>query len=308
MTGHHHAPHIPAPADRAPPPKLIAILCIVVMAGAGWLALGLMAADAARSGADAGLFDIWPNRGSFPGSFIAALCRPTFGSAASAGGAALLLAMWSAMVLAMMLPTAAPMVMTYAEIAETAARKGEQVASPVALIGGYAIVWLLFAFTGTVLQLLLIRTASLDPAVTTASGLLTGALFLGAGIYQFSALKRACLTQCQRPFPFFFANWTTNPGGVFRLGVRQGITCVGCCWAMMFLMFAVGTMNVVWMAALGIVMTIEKIGHGLRFSRAVGVVLVTIGVAVLAGSIAAHWPAHAFFLSPSFAPSGVTRV
>ena len=76
------------------------------------------------------------------------------------------------------------------------------------------------------------------------------------------------MTQCQRPFPFFFANWTAEPRGVFRLGLRQGLYCLGCCWAMMLLMFAVGVMNVVWMAALGIVMTIEKLGTTTRFSRA----------------------------------------
>src|SRR5674536_190050 len=90
----------------------------------------------------------------------------------------------------------------------------------------------------------------------------SGAIFIGAGVYQFSALKHACLTQCQSPFPFFFANWANTPRGVFRLGVKQGLYCLGCCWAMMLVMFAVGVMNVIWMAALGMVMTFEKIGTG----------------------------------------------
>ena len=95
------------------------------------------------------------------------------------------------------------------------------------------------------------RPRWLDSGMASASGLFSGAIFIGAGVYQFSALKHACLTQCQNPFPFFFANWATTPRGVFRLGVKQGLYCLGCCWAMMLVMFAVGVMNVVWMAALG---------------------------------------------------------
>ena len=94
-------------------------------------------------------------------------------------------------------------------------------------------------------------------------------------------LKHACLTLCQRPFPFFFANWTTEPRGVFQLGLRQGLYCLGCCWAMMLVMFAAGAMNVVWMAALGVIMTIEKMTLTTRFSPAVGVVLVAIGLGVV---------------------------
>ena len=111
------------------------------------------------------------------------------------------------------------------------------------------------------------------------SALFSGAIFIGAGLYQFTSLKHACLTQCQRPFPFFFAHWQTTPRGVFRLGLQQGLYCLGCCWAMMLVMFAVGVMNVVWMAALGIVMTVEKMLSGPRFSQAVGVALIAIGVA-----------------------------
>jgi predicted metal-binding membrane protein len=109
-----------------------------------------------------------------------------------------------------------------------------------------------------------------------------------AGLYQFSALKHACLNKCQHPLPFFFANWTTRTGGVFRLGLRQGAYCLGCCWAMMLLMFAVGTMNIVWMAVLGIVMAAEKMATTDRLSRAVGAVLIAIGLALVVAE-AASW-------------------
>ena len=106
-----------------------------------------------------------------------------------------------------------------------------------------------------------------------------------AGLYQFSALKHACLAKCQRPFPFFFANWTTRPRGVFALGLRQGPYCLGCCWAMMLLMLAAGVMNIVWMAALGIVMAVEKMTTTARFSHAVGVAFVAIGVGLVGVSL-----------------------
>jgi predicted metal-binding membrane protein len=140
------------------------------------------------------------------------------------------------------------------------------------------------------LQLGLARLALLDPAMASASPLFSGAVFIGAGLYQFSALKHACVTQCQRPFPFFFANWTAQAHGVVRLGLRQGLYCLGCCWAMMLSMFAVGVMNVVWMAALGMVMTIEKLGSTTRFSRALGIVFIAAGAAFIVTAVAAHWP------------------
>jgi predicted metal-binding membrane protein len=128
--------------------------------------------------------------------------------------------------------------------------------------------------------------------MASASELFTGAIFVGAGLYQFSALKHACLTRCQQPFPFFFANWATTSRGVFRLGVKQGLYCLGCCWAMMVVMFAVGVMNVVWMAGIGIVMTVEKMLTGRRFTHSVGVALIAAGAVVVLAAFAAHWPAR----------------
>jgi predicted metal-binding membrane protein len=161
------------------------------------------------------------------------------------------------------------------------------------LIAAFTAVWFGFALAASVLQAALVAAALLDPSLRIAGGLLSAATFLAAGAYQFSALKHACLTRCRQPFPFFFANWTAQPIGVFRLGLRQGVYCVGCCWAMMLLMLAVGIMNVAWMATLGIVMAIEKLGSGLRFTRLVGAVLTAIGVVVVVWSIGAHWPAPA---------------
>jgi predicted metal-binding membrane protein len=273
----HDLSHLPPAASRLGAafarPKVLAAICVLTLAGLGWLALGLL----------------FSGMGAFE-----ALCRPLAASAAwSAGGFAIVALMWGAMTLAMMLPSAAPMILTYAEIAETAARKGERIVSPFMLAAGYTLVWLGFAAVATLAQFLFTRAALLDSGMQSASGLFSGAIFIGAGVYQFSALKHACLTQCQRPFPFFFAHWATTPRGVFRLGVRQGLYCLGCCWAMMLVMFAVGVMNVIWMAALGVLMTVEKIGTGRRFSHVVGAASIAVGIAFALAALAAHWPVRA---------------
>jgi predicted metal-binding membrane protein len=250
-------------------PRRIALGCVAALTALGWLAFGLMSAGSPLN---------WQ-----------ALCQP----GVTGGWSDLVLAapMWMAMTLAMMLPTAGPMILTYAEIADTAARKREPVVSPLILAAGYVAVWFGFAFVAAALQFALARAGLLDGG--SVGRLVGGTIFLGAGLYQFSALKQACLSICQRPFPFFFSNWTTETSGVLRLGLRQGMLCLGCCWAMMLVMFAVGIMNVVWMAALGIVMTVEKIGTGKRFTYSVGVALIAIGVGLVGLAVAAHWPGRA---------------
>ena len=283
-------------------PVPIAVACLVALTAFGWLYLAMMVAgwaargDAGALGPGMSLIDLLTGRADadqIGRALIEVLCRPSFGSQASsqtAGEAALVLAMWVAMTLAMMLPTAAGMIVTYAQIADTAARKGEPAASPLVLTAGYVAVWLGFAVVAATLQVALTHAALLDAAMASASPLFSGAVFIGAGAYQFTALKHACVTRCQRPFPFFFANWSSEPRGIFRLGVRQGLSCVGCCWATMLAMFAVGVMNVVWMAALGAVMTVEKMALTTRFSRAVGGVFIAIGAVFIAAAVAAHWP------------------
>jgi predicted metal-binding membrane protein len=254
-------------------PKAIAAGCVIIIAGLGWFYLALLIAAPASS---------WF-------ATVQALCRTLPEGAWSFSAAAVTASMWSAMTLAMMLPSASPMILTYAEIAETAARKSERIVSPLVIAAGYASVWLVFSLLATVIQIVLTRAALLNTGITSASEILAGAIFIGAGVYQFSALKHACLTHCQNPFPFFFTNWATTPGGVFRLGVEQGLYCLGCCWAMMMVMFAVGAMNVAWMAGLAAVMTIEKLLTGRRFAHGVGVALIVVGTGIAVSGFAAQW-------------------
>ena len=254
-------------------PKAVAAGCVIILAGLGSFYLALLIAAPAGS---------WF-------AMMQAFCRTLPEGAWSFSAAAVTASMWGAMTLAMMLPSAAPMILTYAEIAETAARKSERIVSPLVIAAGYASVWLVFSLLATAMQIVLARAALLDTGITSASGIFAGAIFIGAGVYQFSALKHACLTHCQNPFPFFFTNWATTRGGVFRLGIKQGLYCLGCCWAMMLVMFAVGVMNVVWMAGLAAVMTIEKLQSGRRFAHGVGGVLIAVGTGIVASAFAAHW-------------------
>lgn len=254
-------------------PKTIAAGCVVVIVGLGWLFVALLTVTPGSSWLAA----------------MQALCRTVPEGAWNFSATAIAVAMWSAMTLAMMLPSAAPMILTYAEIAETAARKGERIVSPLMIAAGYASVWLLFSIAASAIQIVLTRAALLDPDPTSTGRFLAALILIGVGLYQFSGLKHACLARCQHPFPFFFSNWATTRRGVFRLGIWQGLYCLGCCWAMMLAMFAVGVMNVAWMAALAVVMTIEKLQTGRRFAHAVGVALITIGLCVAASAFAAQW-------------------
>jgi predicted metal-binding membrane protein len=254
-------------------PRAIALACVAVLVAAGWIYLGLVLAGETARG------------------FLSALCQPLYGAEDLSATALLLtLAMWCAMALAMMLPTAAPMILTYADLAETAARKGEPAASPIVLAAGYIAVWFAAAVALAALQAVLARFGLLDNLISVASPLFAGALFLLAGVYQFSALKHACVTQCQHPFRFFFANWTADPRGVFRLGLRQGRYCLGCCWAMMLLMFAIGVMSVFWMAMLGAIMASEKVAATTRFSKVLGALFCLIGFAIVVSAMIERWP------------------
>ncbi len=191
--------HLPPAAGRLGAvfarPKALAIACVLALAGLGWLYLALLVANMGGAigalGPGMAVLDLVPRA-------IAALCRPTFGLAMpegvwGAGGFAVVALMWAAMMLAMMLPSASPMILTYAEIAETAARKGERIVSPLLIAAGYTVVWLGFAAVATLAQFILTRAALLDAGMASASGLFSGAIFIGAGLYQFSALKHACL-------------------------------------------------------------------------------------------------------------------
>ncbi|RWA76914.1 MAG: DUF2182 domain-containing protein [Mesorhizobium sp.] len=210
-----------------------------------------------------------------------ALClapAPLAGSAAAQALAFVL--MWFLMAVAAMLPSAAPMIRTYCEIADTARTKGEPVVHPLVLVAGYLATWLAASVAFAALTLAVHGFAAgrvLDPAV----GLAGAAALTIAGLFQFSGLKQACLKKCRNPFSILFANWSVIPARIFGLGAEQGIWCLGCCWALMLVMFAVGVMNIFWMALIGLFTLIEKQTTGRVASQVAGAILLVWAAALL---------------------------
>lgn len=215
-----------------------------------------------------------------------ALClspAPLDGSVGQQAGA--LVAMWFLMAIATMLPSAAPMIRTYCEIADTARIKGEPVVHPLALVAGYLSVWLAASAMFAALTFASHAFASSDGLLDPAIGIAGALALLIAGLYQFSGLKEACLKKCRNPFSILFSNWSARPARIFRLGLAQGIWCLGCCWALMLVMFAVGVMNVFWMALIGLFTLIEKQTASRVPTRLAGAILLVWAAALLVVSL-----------------------
>jgi predicted metal-binding membrane protein len=183
--------------------------------------------------------------------------------------------MWAVMMAAMMLPSALPMIVAFARLGE---RNGEPSRARV-FVAAYLLVWAGFSAVATVLQWVLQAADWVDPMIVSTSPLLSGALLVIAGVYQFTPLKKVCLNSCRTPVGFLLGEWRTGVGGAFRMGLRHGLFCAGCCWAVMALLFVGGVMNLPWIAALSIVVAIEKlVPHGERIAIVLGVVLIVAGV------------------------------
>lgn len=196
------------------------------------------------------------------------------------GHALVVMLMWVAMMAAMMLPSAAPMVLLHAAMARQRAGARAPAGLSAAFVLGYLAVWSLFSVAATALQYALERLALLSPMMQTTSLVLAGAIFIAAGIYQWTALKRVCLQHCRSPFAFVMAHWRDGPRGAFGMGARHGAACLGCCWLLMALLFIGGVMNLGWIAGIAVFVAIEKLapaGHWL--SRAAGALLVAWGFA-----------------------------
>ncbi|WP_346154948.1 DUF2182 domain-containing protein, partial [Streptomyces labedae] len=147
------------------------------------------------------------------------------------------------------------------------------------LLGGYLLIWSGFAVLATGTQLALAGAGLLTPLGESASVWLTAALVMGAGAYQFSTLKEACLSKCRRPLTFFMQHWDEGP---WRMGLRLGAVCLGCCWALMLLAFIGGTMNLLWMGGAMVLMMLEKLPTiGTVMTRPLGYGLIALGVALV---------------------------
>jgi predicted metal-binding membrane protein len=186
--------------------------------------------------------------------------------------------MWTVMMVAMMLPSATPMILRYARIGRATAFDTNPIGRTGWFAAGYLLVWFGFAFAATNAQWALERAALLTPMAST-SNVVGGILLIVAGLYQWSRFKDICLAHCQDT-PLFLQShggFRRNVLGALKLGVWHGALCVGCCWVLMTLLFVGGVMNVFWMAAIAILLFVEKTVRGHLVSRAVGAGLIVGG-------------------------------
>jgi len=198
---------------------------------------------------------------------------------------ALMLVMWWVMMVAMMLPSAAPMVLLFATVNRKSRQQGQPYGPTGFFAAGYLVAWGGFSLIAVFLQWGLERLTFLSPMMQTTSLYLGAGLLIGAGIYQLTPLKQACLRHCRSPLQFIAYHWRYGTGGALRMGLEHGLFCLGCCWVLMTLLFYGGVMNLWWIAGLAIYVLIEKLAPlGARLGRYTGGLLILWGVGVLVGS------------------------
>ncbi|HKB95411.1 MAG TPA: DUF2182 domain-containing protein, partial [Rhizomicrobium sp.] len=192
--------------------------------------------------------------------------------------------MWAVMMAGMMLPTAAPVVLLYARMGRQAQALAKPFAATGWFAGGYLLAWAGFSGLATLLQAALAHAALLTPGLATANDIMGGAILIAAGIYQWSGLKLRCLANCRSPLFFIqlHGGFKRRALPSLRLGLLHGLYCIGCCWALMLMLFAGGVMNIAWIAGLAALVLLEKVmSEGRAVTRAVGLGLI-IGGLVLA--------------------------
>jgi predicted metal-binding membrane protein len=197
--------------------------------------------------------------------------------------AAMLFAMWSAMMAAMMIPGASPMITTFATINYRRQARAAPYVPTSAFLLGYLIVWVGFSVIATALQWVLQTLGLLTTMMQSSSYYWSAALFGAAGIYQLSPLKAMCLAHCRSPNVFVLTEWRDGTLGAVVMGLRHGLFCMGCCAALMLLLFAVAVMDLRWVVALTVLVTSEKLLPGVKIWRltiAAGLMAIALGFAI----------------------------
>ena len=193
--------------------------------------------------------------------------------------------MWVVMMIAVMLPSAMPMILTFSSVYKKQKEKGNSFVPTWIFVLGYLVIWSLFAIIAAGGQWLLRINGFLSNDLAIA-GPFAGIIIMAAGIYQLTPLKDMCLRKCQSPFDFLMTNWAEGTKGALIMGLNHGKYCIGCCWFLMILLFAAGIMNILWVAAIATFVIIEKLlppGHWV--SKAAGILLILIGIAIASGLI-----------------------
>lgn len=195
----------------------------------------------------------------------------------------LLFVMWAVMMVAMMVPSAAPMILLFATISRRRRGPHQPYVATGVFLTGYLAAWSGFSAVATGAQWGLHAAALRSPMMVSSSAVLGGALLVAAGAFQWTPLKYACLARCRSPLGFLLSEWREGLRGALVMGLRHGTYCVGCCWALMALLFVAGVMNLLWVAAIAAFVLVEKVvPHGPVVSRLTGGALLVAGLWVLA--------------------------
>jgi predicted metal-binding membrane protein len=197
-------------------------------------------------------------------------------------GALLFMAMWVAMMVAMMFPTAAPMILTFARVHSGRRQKGQSFVPTWVFVSGYLVVWAVFGVLAYVAAVGIEALARQSMWVVDNAARLGGVVLVLAGVYQLSPLKNSCLSKCRSPLQFILGSWRDGYGGSFRMGLEHGIYCLGCCWLLFVILFPLGIMNVAAMAVITLLIFAEKsLPVGRRIGQIASVALIVYGLLAL---------------------------
>jgi len=257
--------------DRAVVAAALAVITALAWAYTVWLAAGMNMGGEVMSHA------------SGDGAMLSPAFKPW-----TAFDFAFMFVMWVVMMVGMMVPSAAPMILLYARIGRQAAREGRPLAATGFFAGGYLLAWALFSLIATVGQWMMERAVLLTPMIATGSDVLGGLVLVAAGLFQWTPFKDACLKHCQAPLMFIqrHGGFRRDQAGSLRIGLLHGTYCVGCCWALMALLFVGGVMNIVWIAILTIFVLLEKIiPAGRLVSRTAGLALMAWGAWLVSSAL-----------------------
>jgi len=192
--------------------------------------------------------------------------------------------MWSVMMVAMMVPSAGPMVLAFLAVNGRRRERGGAIVSGWVFVVGYVAVWTAYSLAATLAQWGLHEAALVSSSYALTSPLVMGGILIAAGIYQWTPLKRRCLVGCRSPLSFLMSRWREGRWGAWWMGLEHGLFCVGCCWILMTLLFVTGVMNLPWVAAIAVFVIAEKLlPYGAIFGRVTGVALAVIGLIFLRG-------------------------
>jgi len=194
--------------------------------------------------------------------------------------------MWIVMMIGMMVPSAAPMILLYAVVRRREAGAGKVLPPTALFLAGYLAVWAGFSLAAAALQFGLVEARLMSDLMRSESAAVGAGILIGAGAYQLSTWKSACLAHCRSPIAFLLHHWRPGAAGALRMGLSHGAYCLGCCWLVMCVLFAVGVMNLAWVAGISILVLAEKITpFGAAIARIAGVLLIGAGVLILARAL-----------------------